>query len=78
LPSDNQVNGPRSPAGGIIEFGRWGNRSSSRSPFGTATNLVLLDPGSAALNQNDQYDDEQYPGDDLDNRSAIHEKLPFR
>jgi len=75
---DSSGNEVRLPAGRTIEFCRRDDRASSRSPNGVNANLVLLDPGSAALNQNDQDDDEQYPGDDLDNRCAIHEKLPFR
>jgi hypothetical protein len=37
----------------------------------------LLDPGAAALDQNDQNDDKQYAADDLNDGGAIHVFLSF-
>src|ERR1017187_1124324 len=38
---------------------------------------VLLDPCAAALNQDDQNDDEEHAGDNLDNRGTVHNNSPF-
>jgi hypothetical protein len=36
---------------------------------------VLLDPGATALNQNDQYDDSHYTGDNPDDHDIIHSRF---
>ena len=38
---------------------------------------VLLDASAAALNQNNEYDDEENAGNDANQSGAIHLKTPF-
>jgi hypothetical protein len=65
------------PCGQLGRSNHAGATAHVRGFSGTFSISVLLDPGSAALNQNDQYDDKQNPSDDLDNRGAIHKNSPF-
>jgi hypothetical protein len=40
-------------------------------------NAVLLDVSAAALNQNNQYDDEKHAGYNLNNRGLVHGESPY-
>jgi hypothetical protein len=67
---------PDAGAAGFLIRDHFACQRSTITPLGEIC-PELLDAGAAALNQNNEYDDEENAGNNADQESAVHLKTPF-